>query len=92
MNFERIGLVELCARIPYSPRTIYNLINKKVLINGVHYTKPRGKLIFRWEEMEKWIGAENQAPTKPVKNVHHPQPINLKQLITTKGTKTFINI
>lgn len=89
MNFERIGMAELCSRIPYSPQTIYNLIHKKVLINGIHYTKPRGKLIFRWEAIEKWIGTDTQSTQEAMKS---SQTKPIQPTLTSKTNNSLINI
>lgn len=60
---EYLTLGELCERIPYAPRTIYNLIYQGRLVEGHHFTKPGGKvLIFRWTRIQEWIDSGGALP------------------------------
>lgn len=68
---EYLTLSELCDRIKYQRQTIYNLIHKRRLILGRHFLKPTPrKLLFKWSEMQIWIG-ERSAQQTPV--VEAPQ-------------------
>ena len=46
---------ELSERIKYTPRTIRVTLKDKVLIEGVHYSRPFGgrKILYVWEQIEK---------------------------------------
>lgn len=54
---EYLSLEELCSRIKYKKQTIYNLIHRKVFVQGTHYLKPSAKkLLFKWSEIRAWLG------------------------------------
>jgi hypothetical protein len=53
---EYLSITELCARIRYAPKSIYNMISQGVFKEGTHYFKPtKRKLLFSWPAMEQWI-------------------------------------
>jgi predicted DNA-binding transcriptional regulator AlpA len=56
-NEKYLTTKELSALIKYGQQTIYNLIHDKKLVKGIHYVKPTPKkLLFRWSEMQAWLG------------------------------------
>ena len=57
---DSLSIKEVCERIPYEEQTIRNLMNQGRLVQGTHYFKPNGRLIFKWSAIVKWIeGGEN---------------------------------
>jgi hypothetical protein len=55
---EYLSLKELCEQIPYEAQTIRNLITQGKLVQGIHYFKPHGRLIFKWDAIIEWIEGE----------------------------------
>jgi hypothetical protein len=53
----------LSRHIGYAPKTLRNLKHQSVLIEGVHYVKKRGKLLFSLPAMLEW--AQNPGAAKP---------------------------
>ena len=43
---EYLTTKELSAITKYRPQTIYNLINKGILVEGVHFLKPARKMLL----------------------------------------------
>ena len=55
---EYLTVKELSDRIKFSKQTLYNFINKKTFDLNKHYVKPTPKkILFKWSEIKKWIGA-----------------------------------
>jgi len=52
---EYLTVAQLSRRIPYQPQTIRNLMSKNVLRPGIHYLKPRGRVMFRWSAIQAWL-------------------------------------
>jgi len=52
---EYLSLRELTERIPYSEGSIRNLMTAGKLRRGVHYVKPRGRVMFRWSAVQTWL-------------------------------------
>jgi hypothetical protein len=52
---EYLSIADLSKRIPYAPQTIRNLMSGGVFQLGVHYMKPRGRVIFKWSAVQAWI-------------------------------------
>lgn len=52
---EYLSVRELAKRVPYSEGTLRNLMSAGVLKRGVHYDKPAGRVIFRWDAMRAWV-------------------------------------
>lgn len=59
---DYLQLGELARRIDYSPGTIRNLISAGTLLPGIHFERRRGRLIFRWVAMERWLREQTIAP------------------------------
>jgi hypothetical protein len=56
MTTEYLTVLELSAKIKYTEQSIYNLINKNIFIQGVHYYKPTPKkILFKWGSIINWI-------------------------------------
>lgn len=56
-----LSVRELANRIPYAEHTIRNLMSSGALIEGKHYVKPRGRVMFLWSAVDAWL-KENQLP------------------------------
>lgn len=52
---EYLSIRALSQRIPYAEQTVRNLMSSGVLKRGVHYTKPRGRIIFKWSAIRAWL-------------------------------------
>ena len=59
-----ISVRELARRIPYSEKTIRNLMSTGELVVGLHYFKRSGRVMFSWSAMHEWI--ERQQPPAPI--------------------------
>lgn len=55
---EFLSAKELAERIPYSERTIRNMVSQGDFVRGVHYVKPKGRVIFLWSRVMEWIESE----------------------------------
>lgn len=70
---EYLSVRQLCTRIAYKEQTIYNLMSIGELKLGVHFYKRRGRPMFVWSVMERWIKErrpENDT-IEPFIPVHH---------------------
>ena len=54
---EYLTVAALAARIGYRPKTIRNWQSAGVLKLGVHYVRPRGRPLFIWSAVERWLRA-----------------------------------
>lgn len=52
---EYLSVNQLAKRIPYSPKTIRNLMCRGVFLEGVHFTRLTGRPIFLWSRVEELI-------------------------------------
>ena len=53
---DYLSITELCVRISYTPKSVYNMVSQRVFTEGVHYFKPtKRKLLFFWPAIEAWI-------------------------------------
>lgn len=50
-----LSVRELAELIPYAEGTIRNLMVKGVFVQGIHYIKPRGRIMFVWSAVEAWL-------------------------------------
>lgn len=50
-----LSVLQLAARIPYAPQTIRNLMSSGELLEGEHYFKRRGRVMFSWPAMRAWV-------------------------------------
>lgn len=51
---------EACKYIKVSSKTIKRYMQDDILISGLHYFKPRGKLLFKKSKLAKWIEGETK--------------------------------
>lgn len=58
---EYLSIKDLSRRIPYSEKTIRNLMVHGVFIRGVHYLKPRGRVVFLWSKIEEWMRKQDES-------------------------------
>jgi predicted DNA-binding transcriptional regulator AlpA len=53
---DYLSITELCERLSYAPKSVYNMISQGIFTEGVHYFKPTPrKLLFFWPAVERWI-------------------------------------
>jgi hypothetical protein len=53
---DYISITELCDRITYAPKSVYNMVSQGIFKEGTHYFKPTPrKLLFFWPAIEEWI-------------------------------------
>jgi len=57
---EYLSVKELSQRIPYSEKTIRNLMVEGVFVRGEHYLKPRGRVIFLWSRVQRWVSEQDE--------------------------------
>jgi hypothetical protein len=50
-----LSVTQLATRIPYAPHTIRNLMSAGELVEGTHYFKRRGRVMFSWPAMRAWV-------------------------------------
>jgi hypothetical protein len=50
-----LSVHQLAERIPYAEHTIRNLMATAVLREGEHYFKRRGRVMFSWPAMCRWV-------------------------------------
>ena len=50
-----LSVRQLAGRIPYAEQTIRNLMHSGELVEGEHYFKRRGRVIFSWPAMRAWV-------------------------------------
>ena len=64
---EYLSLNQLCARIPYQPQTIRNLIVQGVLKKGEHFLQRQhhGKVVFIWSAMQRWLRQRQERASMP---------------------------
>lgn len=63
-----LSVRELVGRIPYAEHTIRNLMAAGTLREGEHYFKRRGRVMFSWIAMRRWVehGARIAASAVPM--------------------------
>ena len=52
---DYLSVRQLASRIPYAEKTIRNLMDGGVLVEGKHYFKRRRRIMFSWNAMRDWI-------------------------------------
>ena len=55
-----LSVRQLAARIPYAEQTIRNLMHSGELVEGEHYFKRRGRVIFSWPAMRAWVEQQTE--------------------------------
>ena len=74
-----LSVRQLAARIPYAEQTIRNLMHSGDLVEGEHYFKRRGRVIFSWPAMRAWVeqqgvGDEREDTLPLVRNRRNGRP------------------
>ena len=64
---DYLSLNQLCARIPYQPQTIRNLIAQGVVKKGEHFLQRQrhGKVVFVWSAMQRWLRQRQERASMP---------------------------
>jgi hypothetical protein len=52
-----LSVKQLAARIPYAESSIRNLMLAGELVEGLHFFKRRGRVMFSWQAMQDWVEA-----------------------------------
>jgi hypothetical protein len=63
---EYLTIAQLSRRIHYTPQTIRNLMSQGVFRLGVHYVKPRRRVLFKWSTIEQWLHRESGTTDIPL--------------------------
>jgi len=50
-----LSVKQLVQKIPYAEKTLRNFIGAGELIEGRHYFKRRGRLMFSWSAIQEWV-------------------------------------
>jgi hypothetical protein len=61
-----LSLKQIAARIPYAEKTIRHLILKGELVEGGHFFKRGGRLMFSWRAMQDWVEDKNGVAVKSI--------------------------
>jgi hypothetical protein len=56
---EYLTIGQLSARINYSPQSIRNMMSRGVFQLGIHYVKPRRRVLFKWSTIVAWLHRES---------------------------------
>lgn len=64
---EFLSVKELAARTPLAEGTIRNLVSAGEFVQGTHYSKRGGRVIFSWQAVRSWI--MSQRPAAPIAEV-----------------------
>jgi hypothetical protein len=56
---EYLTVAELSQRIGYSPQSIRNMMSQGVFQMGLHYVKPRRRVLFKWSTIVAWLHRES---------------------------------
>jgi hypothetical protein len=56
---EYLTIAQLSARINYSPQSIRNMMSRGIFQVGVHYAKPRRRVLFKWSTIVAWLHRES---------------------------------
>lgn len=60
-----LSVRQLAARIPYAEHTIRNMISSGEFVEGAHYFKRRGRVMFSWPAMRAWVEQQNEQADEP---------------------------
>jgi hypothetical protein len=61
-----LSLRQLTIRIPYSEKTLRNLMSTGELIQGNHFFKRRGRIMFSWPAMREWVEGQKSSVIDPI--------------------------
>ncbi len=72
---EYLSIIQVCARIPYKPQTIRNLMVQGELREGEHFLQRQryAKVVFVWSAMQRWLRErqETKLTVEPFIPTHH---------------------
>lgn len=57
-----LSIKQVAQRTNYKEKTLRNFISAGELTKGLHYFKRRGRLMFVWAAIEKWVEESEVAP------------------------------
>jgi hypothetical protein len=63
---EYLTYAELAERIHYSPQSLRNMKTAGMFKKGVHYVQPRGRPLFLWSAMQRWLSEHATNSAKPI--------------------------
>ena len=63
---EYLTVAQLSQRIAYSPQSIRNMMARGIFQLGVHYVKPRRRVLFLWSRIETWLHGESATTDTPL--------------------------
>ena len=63
---EYLTIRQLSARIKYSPQSIRNMMSRGVFQLGIHYVKPRRRVLFQWSTIVAWLHRESATLDVPL--------------------------
>ncbi len=52
---EYLSIRELTHRVGYAEGTIRNLMSRGIFKLNEHYVKPRGRILFKWPAVQRWL-------------------------------------
>ncbi len=52
---QYVSIAELVRRSSLAEQTIRNLMNDGQLLEGEHYFRPCGRVVFSWPDFERWM-------------------------------------
>jgi hypothetical protein len=59
---QYLSVDQLAKRIPYSPKTIRNLMCRGIFLEGIHFTRLTGRPIFLWSKVEELLREGRKPP------------------------------
>ena len=60
-----LSLAELAHRLRLGQSTIRKMVEAGEFVEGIHFTRLRRRLIFRWAPIEQRLGAQSAPPSEP---------------------------
>jgi len=63
---EYLTIPQLSSHIRYSPQSIRNMMSRGVFRLGVHYVKPRRRVLFKWSTIVAWLHEESATTDIPL--------------------------
>jgi hypothetical protein len=63
---QYLSVRQLADRVPYAEHTIRNLMTTGALREGEHYFKRRGRVMFSWPAMCRWVEERGALAAQPL--------------------------
>jgi len=82
---EYLTVRQAAERIKYREQTIRNLISTGVFTRGLHYYKRRGRVLFVWSRIERWL----QEKATPSDDASATEPAIDKNNSSNDGSEPF---